>query len=232
MNEDADLEALRRFDGVARLFPLPDFVLFPHVLKGLHIFEQRYRQMTEDALATDRLIAMVLLKPGWEEDYEGNPEIHSMSCIAHIVDHERLPDGKFNLEVRGLCRLQLEEEVLNLKLYRSARGKIACDPIHEDNPIVRMELAKAALPWLLNDKAAFSQLQAMFQSTLPLGVLCDILAYYLPLVAEAKQELLAEPGIDKRAELMLRKLRTNPPEILPMPRPVRHRKFPPDFSSN
>src|SRR5262249_46409590 len=170
MNDDADLEALRSFDGVARLFPLPNFVLFPHVRKGLHIFEPRYRQMTEDALASDRLIAMVLLKPGWENDYEGAPEIHSTGCMAHIIHHERLSDGKFNLEIRGLCRLQIEEEVLNLKSYRSARGKIACDPLHDDNPIVRLELAKAALPWLQAEKVVLTQFQAMFQSELPIGV--------------------------------------------------------------
>jgi uncharacterized protein len=232
MNDDADLEALRHFDGVARLFPLPNFVLFPHVRKGLHIFEPRYRQMTEDALASDRLIAMVLLRPGWEKDYDGAPEIHSMACMAHIINHERLPDGKFNLEIRGLCRLEIEEEVLNLKPYRSARGKIACDPLHDDNPIVRQELANAASPWLQGENVVLMQFQALFQSKLPAGVLCDILASFLPLAAEVKQELLAESRIDKRVEHLLRVLRMNPPELLPMPRPMHHRKFPPDFSTN
>lgn len=232
MNDDADLEALRHFDGIARLFPLPNFVLFPHVRKGLHVFEPRYRQMTEDALATDRLIAMVLLKPGWEKDYEGAPDIHSTACVAHIINHERLPEGKFNLDVRGLCRLQVGEEVLNLKLYRSARGKIVCDPIHDDNPTLRLELARAALPWLHGDRQALAQFQAMFQSVLPTGVLCDIMASYLPTAAETKQALLAELNIDKRADLLLRTLRTDPPELLPKPRPLRVRKFPPDFSVN
>ena len=43
------------FDGVTRLFPLPNTVLFPYVTLPLHIFEPRYRQMTADALAGDRL---------------------------------------------------------------------------------------------------------------------------------------------------------------------------------
>src|SRR5436309_2528627 len=58
MNDDT--WALETFTGTARLFPLPNLVLFPHVVQPLHVFEPRYRQMTADALAGDRLIAMAL----------------------------------------------------------------------------------------------------------------------------------------------------------------------------
>ena len=71
--------ALAAFGGVARLFPLPNLVLFPHVVQGLHIFEPRYRQLMADALAADRLIALVLLKPGWEKDYDGRPAIEAVA---------------------------------------------------------------------------------------------------------------------------------------------------------
>ena len=66
-------EALENFQGVARLFPLPNLVMFPHIVQPLHIFEQRYRDMVREALATDRLIAMVLLKPGWGKRLRRQP---------------------------------------------------------------------------------------------------------------------------------------------------------------
>ena len=50
------------------LFPLPSVVLFPGVFLPLHIFEPRYRAMVADALATDRLIGMTLLRDGWQDD--------------------------------------------------------------------------------------------------------------------------------------------------------------------
>src|SRR3954467_11014816 len=53
------------------IFPLPNVVLFPNVFLPLHIFEPRYRQMVDDALNGDRIIGMVLLRPGWEGDYTG-----------------------------------------------------------------------------------------------------------------------------------------------------------------
>src|SRR5438132_9947498 len=73
MNDDQ--ASLTGFNGLARLFPLPNLVLFPHVVQGLHIFEPRYRQLMTDALAADKLISVVLLKPGWEDDYEEKPPI-------------------------------------------------------------------------------------------------------------------------------------------------------------
>jgi Lon protease-like protein len=74
--------SLAGFGGSVRLFPLPNLVLFPHVMQPLHIFEPRYRQMTAEALQDDRFIAMVLLKPGWEAEYAGQPAIHDIACLG------------------------------------------------------------------------------------------------------------------------------------------------------
>jgi len=74
--------SLTDYMGTARLFPLPNLVLFPQVMQPLHIFEPRYRQMTADALAGDRFLALALLKPGWEPSYSGNPDIYPIACLA------------------------------------------------------------------------------------------------------------------------------------------------------
>ena len=73
MNDD--FSPLSVFTGMARLFPLPNLVFFPQVVQPLHIFEPRYRQMTADALAGDRLMALVLPRSGWEADYAGSPAV-------------------------------------------------------------------------------------------------------------------------------------------------------------
>src|SRR5437763_12628020 len=97
-----DLSALGDFDGTARLFPLPNLVLFPYVIQPLHIFEPRYRQMTADSLAGDRLLTMALLRPGWEESYEGRPAVHPVGCLGKIVADQHLENGRYNLLLRGL----------------------------------------------------------------------------------------------------------------------------------
>ncbi len=106
--------------GVIRLFPLPNLVLFPGAMQPLHIFEPRYRQMTADALAGDRLIAMVLPRPGWEPDYAGTPAIHGVACVGRILAEQHLADGRYNVLLRGLLRVRVQDEVAQPKLYRAA----------------------------------------------------------------------------------------------------------------
>ena len=111
------------------LFPLPNVVLFPGVFLPLHIFESRYRAMTEDALADDRMIGMALLKPGFEAEYEGRPPIYPVGCVGLITHAERLPDGRFNIVLQGVERFRVREEddsrVYRLGLIERLGGDIA-----------------------------------------------------------------------------------------------------------
>lgn len=90
------------FPSSLPIFPLPSVVLFPNVFLPLHIFEPRYRQMIADALSGDRIIGMVLLKPGYEGDYDGRPPIYGTGCSGLITHVERMEDGRYNLILRGL----------------------------------------------------------------------------------------------------------------------------------
>src|SRR5258706_13149252 len=99
MNDDQ--HALTNFPGAARLFPLPNLVLFPHVVQPLHVFEPRYRQLTADALAGDRLVTMALLQPGWEPDHAGLPPAFPVACPGRIVPPKELAHGGPLLLVPG-----------------------------------------------------------------------------------------------------------------------------------
>ena len=200
MNED--LSALTNFSGTARLFPLPNLVLFPHVVQPLHIFEARYRQMTADALASDRLIALALLQPGWEGDYEGRPALHPTVCLGRIVAEQRLPDGRFNLLLRGLSRARVIEEPADDRPYRLAKLELLADgPPLSALPAqaLRQQLIEEAPAWFPTQGPAREHLQKLLQSELPLGIFCDLLAFAVPLATEAKQSLLEELDLEQRA---------------------------------
>jgi len=92
------------------LFPLPNTVLFPNVFLPLHIFEPRYRAMVTDALDGDRLIGMVLLKPGYEVEYEGRPAVYPIGCAGVITHTEQLADGCYNIVLRGLEKFRVTAE--------------------------------------------------------------------------------------------------------------------------
>ena len=102
------------------LFPLPNVVLFPGVFLPLHIFEERYRALTRDALAGDRIIGMTLLRPGFEGDYNGRPPIYPVGCAGVISHSDRLPDGRYNIVLHGLSKFRIVEEMTDGE-YRRAR---------------------------------------------------------------------------------------------------------------
>jgi uncharacterized protein len=92
------------------IFPLPNVVLFPAALLPLHIFEPRYRAMVNDALDGERLVGMVMLCPGWETKYEGAPPVYPVGCAGFITHAERLPDGRYNIVLRGLEKFRIVHE--------------------------------------------------------------------------------------------------------------------------
>ena len=105
--------------SVIPLFPLPNVVLFPDVPLPLHIFEPRYCAMVCDTREGHGIIGMTLLRGRWQEDYYGNPEIYSVGCAGRIVSSEALPDGKFNILLRGFREFVIEREIEGRE-YREA----------------------------------------------------------------------------------------------------------------
>src|SRR3954471_13772532 len=116
-----------RFSGVARLFPLPDLVMFPHVMQPLHIFEPRYRELLNDALDSDGLIAMSVLAAGWEEDYDGRPEVLPHVCLGKVVTHQRLADGRYNIMLLGSRRARIIRELTPERSFRQAEIELIED---------------------------------------------------------------------------------------------------------
>ena len=82
--------------------------------------------MVADAIAGDRMIGMVLLRPGWEHDYEGRPPVYPIGCSGVITHVERLADGRYNIVLRGLERFRILEEDHCARLparHRRAAGR-------------------------------------------------------------------------------------------------------------
>ncbi|WP_052640084.1 LON peptidase substrate-binding domain-containing protein [Zavarzinella formosa] len=230
----ADLPDPDQFDGVARLFPLPGLVFFPHTVQALHIFEPRYRQMAADTLATDKFIALVMLGDDWEEKYDHKPTIRPVACLGRVVADQLLPDGRYNLLLRGVSRVRIIEELDTDKLYRAARVEILPDNVPEDvTELMRLRtmLSEKMIP-RFKDETVRTQVLALFKGELPLGHLCDVLAFALPMPPQQKQELLETTCVMTRARLLLAGFHGMVGEQLPVTPTPSGRKFPPDFSDN
>lgn len=234
MSNPAGLSAeLASFSGVAPLFPLPDFVLFPQVTQPLHIFEPRYRAMLADVLAGERLIAMGTLKPNWDGLYETKtapvwPEL----CLGRVMLDRELEDGKSLIIVRGLCRARIRAEKLTKTPYRQVELELKLDEYPEMPEIARSNRRAELLEGLV---AATPEAEANRETTeaalreLPLGVLADLIASSLKLPTETLVSLIRETNVDLRTDLLLDILRE---QKRARAEAVKARKFPPEFSQN
>jgi uncharacterized protein len=183
------------------IFPLPNVVLFPNVFLPLHIFEPRYREMVNDALAGDRIIGMVLLKPGYEADYEGRPPVYPVGCAGVITHAEPLDDGRFNIVLRGLEKFRVTGEQHD-KPYRVAHIDVIPETIAaEDRETLRRQ--RQRLETLLAAALERTGSDPKFPPAVPDEDLVNALAQYLQLEPLERQALLERDNCLQRCHALI-----------------------------
>lgn len=220
------------FSGIVRLFPLPNLVVFPGVVQALHIFEPRYRAMTEDSLAADNLISLCLLRQdeGLVDSSE-KPEIHETVCICRIVANNKMGDGKFNLIVVGVKRAEIVRELAVDQPYRMAEVRVI-----EDEFLVSTDQIKDLRKRLIDschsigifDKLTQNEeINKILSNDMALGFLADLIAFVSPLNCEQRQTILESTDVENRCMLLVDFLTAESEDSA-----TSNDKFPPDFSSN
>jgi uncharacterized protein len=180
---------------VIPLFPLGNVVLFPHVPVPLHIFEPRYRKMVADALGGPRVIGMILLRPGWEKDYDGRPPVFEAGCAGLIDRWEELPDGRYNILLRGLVRFRVREEH-DRDIYRMASVDALPD---QAGPEATVSLIRERVVGLVS-RASGLPVEAIGRPDLSDEVFVNALCQSLELDPLEKQALLDSDGVLARYE--------------------------------
>ncbi len=183
------------------LFPLPNVVLFPNVCLPLHIFEPRYREMTADALDGDRIIGMVLLRPGWEGNYEGRPPIYDIGCAGLVTHAEKLDDGRYNVVLRGMEKFRVVRED-SQRSYRRAEVQAIDEPLTEANRDV-MRAERRRLETLLVPQPQGRGADPKMPPSMPDEELVNALAQYLDLEVVEKQALLERDGLLNRCRSLI-----------------------------
>jgi uncharacterized protein len=183
------------------LFPLPNAVLFPNVFLPLHIFEPRYREMVAEALAGDRIIGMVLLRPGWEANYDGRPAIYPIGCAGLITFAEQLKDERYNIVLRGLEKFRVLEED-DSRSYRIATVDSITDVVATDDHEA-MRVARRRLESLLVPQPEGRGAEPKVPPTMPDEDLVNALAQYLELEPVEKQALLERDTLLSRCHSLI-----------------------------
>jgi Lon protease-like protein len=180
------------------IFPLAGALLFPRTQLPLHIFEPRYRAMVRDALAGEKLIAMVQPR-----DSNEPPAVFNIGCLGRIVGSEELDDGRYNIVLQGMHRIRIAQEAQVQTPYRQVDAESAPFLLEEEEPLAiaqRADLEREcrrfadALGYAV-DWQAVAQLDDQ--------MLVNGVAQIVPLELGAKQALLEATGLTARADLLV-----------------------------
>jgi Lon protease-like protein len=183
------------------IFPLPNVVLFANVFLPLRIFEPRYREMVADALAGDRIIGMVLLRPGYEVDYDGRPPVYQVGCAGVITHSEQLADGRYNIILRGIDKFRILSEDAS-RAYRLASVEVLPEPIAEADRL-QLRQQRQRLETVLVAAIERSGADPKFPPAIPDEDLVNALAQYLDLQPIERQALLECNGLVERCRALI-----------------------------
>jgi Lon protease-like protein len=154
--------------------------------------------MIADALAGPRVIGMVLLRPGWEQDYHGRPAVYAQGCAGRIEQHEALPEGRSNIVLRGLTRFRILEEHAG-EPYRMAAVVPLADAAGDESEI---EAARRDVMAAIG-RAADGPHVLVIKPDVPADVFVNALSQSLDLSAVERQSLLECDGVLERYRRLL-----------------------------
>ncbi len=197
------------------VFPLPGFVLLPHAVQPLHIFEPRYRQMVKHSLAAMKSgggqIAMATMT-GIRGSSE--PLIREVVCIGQIVQHKVAAGGRFNILLQGICRARILaiHEPDEDHLYRTVHVSPVEPPMSAPPLLTGVREALRSLiagPHLRRLAAAEAVLEWIDRDDVPTHAVLEIVAFALVNDPDTRYSLLEDPSAESRAmtiRVVLRKL--------------------------
>lgn len=204
------------------LFPLNGLVMLPHAAQGLHVFEPRYRQMVEHCLARageGGNILKALPVAMANHDLEATPAaadepppLRPVVCVTKIIRQARLPDGRFDLLVHGICRARIRSiiEPEGPRLFRQAM----LEPLERiDRPMPRLASTRRRIRELFADGRlsrmanASTFVELALRDEIPTSAFVEIVGSAVLVDAEARYRMLAEPDLRERMRLLADELR-------------------------
>ena len=185
------------------IFPLSGALLLPRSTLPLNIFEPRYLNMIDDALAGERLIGMIQPTPGSQED--ANPILHEIGCLGRITSFAETDDGRYLITLTGVCRFQAARELLAPTPYRRVEANY--EPFgddllqHESDLGIDRERLTDALRGYVHANGFQADWSAV--ESAPAEALVNALSTLCPFEAEEKQALLEAAGVTDRADTLV-----------------------------
>tara|TARA_B100001057_G_C22547664_1_gene832176 strand:- start:19 stop:663 length:645 start_codon:yes stop_codon:yes gene_type:complete len=181
------------------VFPLSNFIIFPKTTVPLNIFENRYIEMINDSMSSNKMIGMI--QPKNLINKKKIPELHNVGCLGKITSFRETEDGRYLIELKGLIRFKSIEEIDTKKTYRTLKVDFAnfyqdLDNKKEDLKFSDLELIFKDLKSLFEKRGFIINWKALEKQSLDETI--NALAMASPFSLEEKQVLLEAENLDIR----------------------------------
>ena len=193
---------------ILSIFPLTGVLLLPGTRLPLHIFEPRYRNLVHDALEAEGVFGMIqpfvpqndnFPRPGAERTV---PELYPVGCAGHIERWEKSSDGRYMVQLRGISRFRIREELSVERGYRRVRPDYAC---FDDLEATEAAVDRPRLTQALNGYAETRGLTIDLKQLDPIPDtdLVNFLGVAMPFHPSEKQALLEAESIEARVKILV-----------------------------
>jgi uncharacterized protein len=180
------------------VFPLSNFIIFPETTVPLNIFEPRYIEMINDTINDTKMIGIIQPK---KNPVDSKKDLYEVGCMGRITSFNKTDDGRYIIDLSGLSRFKIIEEVPNNKLYREC--KISFNEFKNDMNSKKEKVDST------NIKSVFDKMQKLFEKKgynlnwkeikkQNLEQIINALSMASPFSLEEKQALLETKNLDLR----------------------------------
>ena len=196
------------FPKIIPIFPLSNFIIFPHTTVPLNVFEPRYVEMIKDSLNTNKMIGLIQPK---KNKISSVPDLHEVGCLGKINNFEDTSDGRYLIDLSGLSRFKIIKEIKNNKLYRECEVSFEDfnDDVNSKNERIKLsdlELIFKDLKSLFEKKGYIINWKSLEKQNLDETI--NALAMASPFSLEEKQILLESQNLEIRKNKIAEILRT------------------------
>ena len=193
---------MKSFPKTIPVFTLSNFIIFPNTTVPLNIFEERYLNMVDDAMKSNKFIGMIQPVKSKNENNE-QPDLHKIGCLGKITSFRETNDGRYLIEIKGIIRFQTIEEIKTNNKYREVLvdfSKFSKDLDNNDQEIkfMDLELIFKDLKSLFDKKGFIINWKALEKQSLEETI--NALSMASPFSLEEKQVLLEAENLNIRKQ--------------------------------
>tara|TARA_B100001564_G_C20430465_1_gene574296 strand:- start:13 stop:651 length:639 start_codon:yes stop_codon:yes gene_type:complete len=200
---------MNNFPKIIPIFPLSNFIIFPKTTVPLNIFEPRYIDMINDSMSSNKFIGMI--QPKTINNENNPPELFKVGCLGKITSFRETEDSRFLIEIKGLIRFKIIQEIKSDKKYRKCEIDFNnfSDDLKENKAELNfndLELIFKDMKSLFEKKGFIINWKSLENQSLDETI--NALAMASPFSLEEKQILLEAKNLDMRKNIIAEILKT------------------------